>query len=243
MRTIFIADAHLNAPSDANYLLLLRFLKELEGTVGTILVLGDLFDFWVGLPGMPLPDQRPAIEALERLVDTGTRLIYFEGNHDFQLGPVFRRRLRAKVHEGPAELELQGKRLHICHGDQINPGDHGYRFLRRLLRSLPVRLAINVCPAPLAMAAKERLQRHSRGTYEKKGDRWDYRSIISGYAQSRRESGLDGLVCGHFHLPFIERLDNPSFTTLSLGDWISQSSYGEMIDGELHLKQYLPAAG
>ena len=241
MRTIFIADAHLNAPSDTNYQLLLQFLDQLCGTVDTLVIVGDLFDFWVGLPGMPSPEYRPVIDSLKRLTESGARPVYFEGNHDFQLGRVFRDDLRAEVHEGPAILELQGQRILVCHGDQINPHDHGYRRLRSLLRSLPVRLLISICPAPLALAVKARLQRHSRSRYGIKQERWNYREIIMNFSHQQHHSGIRGMVCGHFHLPFIEQHQSPPFTTLSLGDWITGFSYGEMTAGQLSLHSYRPS--
>ena len=76
MRTIFIADAHLAHPEDLNYRLLLAFLEQIRGTVSELCILGDLFDFWVGLPGMPLPDYQPVIEALEKLAAEGVRLTH-----------------------------------------------------------------------------------------------------------------------------------------------------------------------
>ncbi len=240
MRTIFIADAHLAHPEDLNYRLLLAFLEQIRGTVSELCILGDLFDFWVGLPGMPLPDYQPVIEALEKLAAEGVRLTYFEGNHDFQLGPVFRKRLKADVFEGPAIRDIQGKRLLICHGDQLNPHDQGYIRLRKILRSLPVRLLIRICPAPLAMFIKEHLQKRSRRGYRSHQARWDRRSIIRDFARQQANSGIDGMVCGHFHLPFHEQLDDQGFTILSLGDWISQFSYGEMSGGRLKLHTFNP---
>jgi UDP-2,3-diacylglucosamine hydrolase len=111
MRTIFIADAHLVSPVDANYRLLLRFLHELEGELDSLYIMGDLFDFWVGFPSHPFKQYDAVLDALERLVVRGCRLVYFEGNHDFHLGAIFSQRLKAEIHTGPAIESLQGKRL------------------------------------------------------------------------------------------------------------------------------------
>ena len=53
MRAIFLADAHLVAEADINYVRMLRFLKGLEGDVDTLYIMGDLFDFWLGFPENP----------------------------------------------------------------------------------------------------------------------------------------------------------------------------------------------
>lgn len=113
MRTIFIADAHLASPDDNNYRLLLRFLHELEGELDTLYIVGDLFDFWLGFPSQPFAEYAAVIDALERLVLRGCRLVYFEGNHDFHLGTVISQRLNAIINTGPSIESVQGKRL-LC---------------------------------------------------------------------------------------------------------------------------------
>jgi len=238
MRTIFLADAHLVAPTDPNCRLLLQFLRELEGDTETLYIMGDLFDFWLGFPSNPFSQFDGVIAALERLVLGGCRLVYFEGNHDFHLGAVFRQRLGAEVHTGPTVMEVQGRQLYLCHGDQINRSDHGYRLLRLLLHNRLVAAAVNQVPPSLALWIKDQLQRNSRAGYLGKSQRWDYREIIRTFARSVQEQGCDGLVTGHFHLAFCEELGAPPFTVLSLGDWMGQFTYGEMASGTLSLRTY-----
>lgn len=239
MRTIFIADAHLVTPSDRNYRLLLQFLHELKGEATELFILGDLFDFWLGFPSNPFRQHDALIEALFALKQSGCRLVYFEGNHDFHLGPVFSDQLAADIYTGPAELSVQGRRLFLCHGDQINRDDHGYRLLRLLLHNPITKLTLRMFPPSLALTIKERLQRRSRAGYQAKTDRWDYRRIIRSYADSIRQQGCEGLVIGHFHLAFSEELPGSHFTILCLGDWMHHFTYGEMVDGKLLLKSYL----
>lgn len=240
MRTIFLADAHLMSPGDLNYRMLLRFLRSLEGSTETLFIMGDLFDFWLGFPSHPFRQYDPLLDALQALGRSGCRLVYFEGNHDFHLGDVFRGRLGAEVHTGPAMRTVQGKRLFLCHGDQINRADHGYRLLRLLLRNRLTAAAVRHVPPGLALRIKERLQHSSRSTYESKSSRWDYDRIIRDFARSVRRMGCAGLVTGHFHLAFREELEGIGFTILSLGDWMERFTYGEMVAGRLHLRTYLP---
>lgn len=240
MRAIFLADAHLAAPTDDNYLLLLRFLHELEGEIDTLYIMGDLFDFWVGFPSNPFRQFDTVLDALEHLVSSGCRLVYFEGNHDFHIGDVFAKRLRAEIHVGPAIETVQGKRLYLCHGDQINKNDRYYRLLRIILRSRMVAASVNCFSPALALRMKARLQQRSRASYQIKKARWNYREILLDFARHLQKQGCDGLVAGHFHLALLEMLDGDAFTLLSLGDWMGQYTYGEMLDGELRLMTYSP---
>jgi UDP-2,3-diacylglucosamine hydrolase len=238
MRTIFLADAHLDRPADRNYRLLLDFLHSLRGTLETLFIMGDLFDFWVGFPSNPFCQYESVLAALEGLVESGGRIVYLEGNHDFHLGAVFRKRIRAEIHPGPVVVTLQGKRLYLCHGDQINRADRKYRFLRLILHSRITAVAIRFFPPSLALRIREHLQQTSRSGYRAREACWDSREIIRAFAGSIRRQGLDGLVTGHFHIACREQPEDGSFTILSLGDWMEQFTYGEMVDGELLLKTY-----
>jgi UDP-2,3-diacylglucosamine hydrolase len=238
MRTIFLADAHLVSPSDRNYCLLLRFLRELEGNTETLFIMGDLFDFWLGFPSNPFREFDEVLVALHSLVRSGCRLVYFEGNHDFHVGTIFRQELGAEIHTGPAIITVQGQRLFLCHGDQINGRDHGYRLMRLFLHNRLAAAAVNHVPPSLALRIRCRLQRASRAGYLAKLQRWNYREIIRIFARTVRKEGCDGLVTGHFHLAICEDLNDPPFTILSLGDWMEQFTYGEMAEGTLSLQTY-----
>jgi len=238
MRTIFLADAHLTSPDDNNYRMILRFLRELEGNTETLFIMGDLFDFWLGFPSQPFRQYDAVLEALLSLKQSGCRLVFFEGNHDFHLGTVFSDRLSAEIHTGPSIQTVQGRRLFLCHGDQVNRLDHGYRLLRLVLRNRLTAAAVSHFPPSLALRIKNRLQHTSRASYQVKVQRWNYREIIRSFARSVRDQGCDGLVTGHFHLAFQENLDKTPFSILSLGDWMEQLTYGEMIDGQLALRTF-----
>lgn len=242
MRTIFLADAHLAAPDEPNYCQLLKFFDELSGNIEILFIMGDLFDFWLGFPSQPFRQYDAVLDALSKLVRNGCRVVYFEGNHDFHLGKIFSERLRAEIHTGPAIVTVQGQKLFLCHGDQINRADHGYRFLRRALHNRLVAVAVNHFPPALALRIKERLQHKSRASYQAKTAKWDYKQIIQEFAGQVQGQGCSGLVTGHFHLAFCEKDPNSNFTTLSLGDWMEQFTYGEMVAGELQLRTYTTPA-
>lgn len=236
MRTIFFADAHLQHPEDANYRLLLDFIQSLQGTIDTLCILGDLFDFRVGLPALTFPEQEPILKALKELHASGTRLVYLEGNHDFHLGADLAARLGAEIYPGPVQLELQGKQVCLCHGDLINKADWRYRLLHRTLRNSMTLRVGRLLPATVVLGVRRKLQQSSKQRYSMDRKRWDYSSIIREYAESIRAKGSDALVLGHFHQPFSVYEDD--FTLISLGDWISDHSYAELVDGALRLLTY-----
>ncbi|MEI8355203.1 MAG: UDP-2,3-diacylglucosamine diphosphatase, partial [Deltaproteobacteria bacterium] len=132
MRKVFLADAHLKKPEDFNYRTLLQFLTGLKGNTDTLYILGDLFEFWLGHDKFPFPHYRPVLEKLEELHRSGVAIVYFEGNHDFHMGPFFEKTIHAEVYRGPEVLFLDGKKVYFCHGDQVINADYGYKLYRFL---------------------------------------------------------------------------------------------------------------
>jgi UDP-2,3-diacylglucosamine hydrolase len=236
MRKIFVADAHLRDPRDANYLALVRFFDTLPDDTDTLYLLGDLFEFWVG--NAPVyPHYHPAVEALKRVCGRGVRLVYFEGNHDFHLARYFARELKAEVHAAGGVQEIAGKRVYLCHGDQANRADRRYRAWRGVLHSPLAAFLLSLFPCRVKGWAAERLSRRSSGRHDRRRRKWDYAAIIRLFAQDRFAEGCHAVVLGHFHQPLLEREGG---VLLALGDWISQYSYGQWLDGEFTLERFSP---
>jgi UDP-2,3-diacylglucosamine hydrolase len=239
MRKVFIADAHLKCETDENYRQLLNFLGELPGNTDTLFILGDLFEFWIGYPEVPFTHYLPVLEELRRLHEKKVSIIYLEGNHDFHMGPFFQDTLKARVFSGPATFDLDGKKVYLCHGDQVNRADYGYRLLRFLLHSRAARAIIPLVPPTLASFIAKRMGRASKKNHHARRSKWDYNAMIREFAALRFREGNDAVIIGHFHLPLFEQTANGSVRTLlSLGDWITHFTYGEWANGEFSLKQY-----
>jgi UDP-2,3-diacylglucosamine hydrolase len=239
MRKIFIADAHLQNETDENYRLLLEFLAGLSGNTDTLFILGDLFEFWIGYPENPFSHYAPVLEQLRRLRERNVEIVYFEGNHDFHMGPFFEKTLRARVCCGPAEFDLDGKKVYLCHGDQINRADYSYLLLRALLHNRLTKALVPLVPPAVASWIAERMGRGSKQYHGTRRNKWNYAAILRKFADARFQEGYDAVVSGHFHLPLLERTeDGRERTLLSLGDWITHYSYGEWEDGQFSLKKF-----
>ncbi|HTP64773.1 MAG TPA: UDP-2,3-diacylglucosamine diphosphatase [Geobacteraceae bacterium] len=239
MRKIFIADAHLKCENDENYRLLLDFLDEKGSSADTLFILGDLFEFWIGYPKVPFRHYLPVLDALARLHAKGVEIVYFEGNHDFHMGPFFEKTLGARIFTGPAAFYLDGKKAYLSHGDQINSADYGHRLFRFLLHNRLTRAIIPLVPPAAASYIAERMARESRGNHQARQARWDYAEIARDFAAARFKEGYHAVVIGHYHLPLCETtaMDGER-TLLSLGDWMTHYTYGVWEDGVFSLKAY-----
>jgi UDP-2,3-diacylglucosamine hydrolase len=240
MRKVFIADAHLGKPGDFNYRTLLKFLEGLKGNTETLFILGDLFEFWIGYRNIPFTHYLPALAILKELRDSGTHIIYLEGNHDFHMGPFFEKTLKAEIYPGPVILSINGKKVYLCHGDQVLQNDHGYRAFRFLLHNPLTKILFPLVPYRLTSVIARHLSHQSMENHDERNRKWDYVTILKDFASTRFESGCDAVITAHFHFPFTDRsgADKDEKVLFCLGDWKTQFSYGEWIDGSPTLKKY-----
>ena len=235
-RDIFLADAHLLHPRDINYQRLLAFLGEQQGRLRTLYILGDLFEFWVGYRHMVFAPYVPLLNALGELHAGGTNIVYVEGNHDFHLGPYFHETLGCRVLPDGGDVEIDGRKVHLTHGDLVNSADRGYRLLRRFLRSRFLKGLIALAPGDLTWSISRWASRQSQKGHAPKNNRRLPEACIDAYARQRLAAGNDIVITGHFHQPFTRRIDRGQ--VFGLGDWIEQYSYLVYEDGCFELKTY-----
>jgi UDP-2,3-diacylglucosamine hydrolase len=236
MRKIFIADAHLRSPEDANYRTLIRFLETLPSDTETLYLLGDVFEFWIGNPDPIYEHYRDVIECLKRVRGRGVRIVYFEGNHDFHLDGFFGNHLQAEVYKKGAVLEIGGQKVYLCHGDQINREDYRYRVFRLALHNPIAKALVPLFSRRLAAHAAATLSRRSSKKRAARRARWDYRVVLDTFCRQRFAAGCDAVIIGHYHLPMLKREGGHLF--IALGDWITQYSYAQWLDGEFTLETF-----
>ncbi len=199
MSVALIADAHLGGPGgDAGPLI--AQLQDLPSQGCRRLVLmGDLFQAWVGFPSFETADVRAVTAALRALRTQGIEIDYIEGNRDFFLagspyaGAFDRLGLESA-------FEVGGVRYLAVHGDGLNDRDWKYLFWRRLSKSAPVRFLVRNVPRRLAHRMVRSTERRLSQTNFK------HRAVlpeasIRRYAERRLAEGHDVLLLGHFHEP------------------------------------------
>lgn len=238
----FISDAHLGTrlPGyDQREEEMLLFLRELRGSASHLFIVGDLFDFWIEYTHAIRPIYFPVLHELRSLVEDGVELHYLAGNHDFALGPFLSDTVGITIHPDHFATRLQGKKVHLYHGDGLLRRDVGYRLLRRVLRNpLNQRLYKMLHPnvgVPLA-GLFSRSSRKFMRAFDRKIPLDEYRV----WARGRLEDGNDLVVLGHTHHP--EICDFGGRVYCNTGEWIRRYSYARMEDGEITLWHRIPGA-
>lgn len=240
-RVYFLSDFHLGTPSREASLQrerrIVSFLRSAAGDAAAIFILGDMFDFWYEYRKVVPKGYVRLLGTLAQLSDTGIPIHFFTGNHDMWVRDYFQTELGIHVYHEPLRLEIAGKRFLIGHGDGLGPGDHGYKFLKKVFRNPICQWAFGILPPALGIGVADYFSRRSRiatGTTEDsfmgEGREW----LVCYCREVLRRERFDFFVFGHRHLPIDFRLDEGS-RYVNLGDWLRYDSYAVFDGSELTL--------
>ena len=236
--TVIVSDIHLGAAAarEAGFL---DFLSRWRGRADLILINGDLFDFWFEHRTV-IPSQHfRVLRVLAELRDSGVQLMLIGGNHDFWGGRFLSEEIGMRLADGPIELELGGRRALVAHGDGLGPGDHGYKLLKRTLRSRPLRGMMRMTHPDLADRIVQRISR-TGGQGPEDASRSKARArILEGVAASELESraDIDVVVYGHCHVPLLREFGAGRYY-INSGDWIAHRTYTIVTPDELSQREW-----
>jgi UDP-2,3-diacylglucosamine hydrolase len=212
-----VGDVHLSPREPEVERRFLAWLARRGREGGTLVLLGDIFDAWVG-PGQERePRLAPLLEALTNLERRGVRLCFQGGNRDFLL----ERLPGVNVELWPDVVRTQWgtRRVLLTHGDLLVSGDRAYLRLRRLLRSRPALAVARRLPYRVRVGLARALRRASRRALRTKP-----RALVDiDYGLARRwmeAAEADVLVAGHVHTGVHHRLPGARpRDVLVLKDW------------------------
>ena len=199
MPVALIADAHVSGPGGPAGPLVEQLRALPAQGCRHLVLMGDIFQAWIGFRSFETADIAAVVEALRDLRRQGVRTEYIEGNRDFFLaGSPYADAFDRVALE--TSFEAGGVRYLAVHGDGLNDRDWRYRFWRGLSKSAPVRLAVRGFPRALAHRLVHSTERKlSQTNFKHKAVLPE--AAIRGYAERRLAEGYDVLLLGHFHEP------------------------------------------
>jgi UDP-2,3-diacylglucosamine hydrolase len=195
----------------------LACVRGFEGTGGTLVILGDLFDMWAGRPQQEETCERRVLDALRRLAASGVRLAFLGGNRDFAFDGADG--LEIDLWPDAVRTRWGDRTVLLTHGDLLCTADRGYLRMRRLLRGGRFSWLTRLASYRMRRYLGRGLRRYSeRTTKRSRGARL---GIDYGAAAAWMESlGADLLVAGHVHTGVHHRRDGPRpLDILVLKDW------------------------
>jgi UDP-2,3-diacylglucosamine hydrolase len=241
----FASDFHLGIPnkeaSREREQLLCQWLDEIRKDAYCLYLVGDIFDVWFEYSNVVPKGFTRFLGKLADLSDAGLKIEAFTGNHDLWMHGYFEEELNIPVHHHPIEIEVNGKRFLIAHGDGLGPGDHGYKFLKGVLRNpLAQWLYRRLHPdtgVGIANYFSRKGPKHAEAEAEFMGE--DKEWLVQFCRQKLKEKHYDYFIFGHRHLALSYQLE-PESLYINLGDWIKYNSYA-VFDGTQLSLQYYPS--
>jgi UDP-2,3-diacylglucosamine hydrolase len=241
--TYFISDVHLGLGTKeeerAKEDRLLSFLSSILPTAENLFIVGDLFDFWFEYRTVIPKGFHRTLAAIEQFTARGTAVHYLVGNHDCWMGDFFSQELKVSVYSKPYETSIGGKRIFLHHGDGLAMNDLGYRLIKPVLRNrLNIWLYRWLHP-DIGVRLARGSSRTSRD-YTSNKEYGEEDGMIR-YATEKIRKGIDIVIMGHRHQARYLQIDRGAY--INLGDWITQNTYAEMIDGVIRLKEWKGTPG
>ena len=229
----FISDIHLMLNRTKKEVereeILFNFFDHVRKTGGTLIINGDLFDFYFEYKDVIPKVYAPLYYQILKLRESGVKVHYILGNHDYWVMDFINDILFDRVYDDDVKLKIGKKTFYITHGDGFLSWDKSYRALKKFIRS---RLFIW-----FYRSLHPRIGYSFANWASKKGEHYvhtkEYNKKILDEmkVQSKPflDDGCDYFISGHYHQA--KELDMKNGKLLILGDWLSFFSYGKF-DGE-----------
>jgi UDP-2,3-diacylglucosamine hydrolase len=243
----FASDFHLGTGSYADIReredRVVRWLDIIKTDAAEVFLMGDVFDFWFEYKTVIPKGYIRFIGKLAQLTDVGIKLYLFKGNHDMWMFDYFEKELNATIISNELEIERNGKKFYLHHGDGLGPGDAFYKVLKKVFRSKFCQWFFARLHPNLGVGIANMWSKKSRiaGESNEKRKAIEKEWLVV-YSRELLESKFyDYLLFGHRHLPLDIQLNDKS-RYINLGEWANYNSYA-VFDGEkLTLEYFEPKA-
>jgi UDP-2,3-diacylglucosamine hydrolase len=217
-RIDLISDLHLQAAEPLTFEAFGAYLRATRADA--VLILGDLFEAWVGddarFEGFDARCTELLQEAASRL-----SLCFMAGNRDFLVGTEMLQHCGITALPDPTVLVAFGERVLLTHGDALCLADTAYQRVRAELRSEAWRTRMLALPLAQrrAIAAQARAASQAHQAEQNRRQPEGYADVDAAAAvQWMHQAAAPVMVHGHTHRPGTEALA-PGFSRIVLSDW------------------------
>jgi len=238
----FASDFHLGIPDRLQSLerekKLVRWLDMARKDASEIYLMGDLFDFWFEYKTTVPRGYTRLLGMLAGITDSGIPVHLFRGNHDMWAFSYLQEEVGILLHREPEFRTFNGKSFYLAHGDGLGPGDHGYKFIKKVFASRINQWLFSLIHPDLGISMALFWSRKSRNAAMQKEKTEEERNLrlinerIRFHSEGliKQHPELDYLVYGHYHYP-VETQISEKAVQVVLGDWLTHFTYA-VFDGE-----------
>jgi UDP-2,3-diacylglucosamine hydrolase len=239
----FASDIHLGAISYATSReredRLIRWLDMIKTDAAEIFLMGDVFDFWFEYKTVVPKGYIRFLGKVAELADSGIKIYFFKGNHDMWMFDYFPQEFGAVIISDELEIERNGKKFYLHHGDGLGPGDRKYKILKKFFRSSLCQWLFARIHPNLGVGVANYWSSHSRIANEGKDEpkpgmhEW----LVVFCQDLLKTQYYDYLIFGHRHKTMDVMITEKS-RYVNLGEWVNTYSYAEFDGEQLNLKYF-----
>jgi UDP-2,3-diacylglucosamine hydrolase len=212
-----ISDLHLSSDTPATFAAWRDYMA--RTTADAVLMLGDLFEVWVGDDARFEGFEAEAMAVLREASRAGRFLAFMVGNRDFLVGSEMLRDGGVTPLADPSVLVAFGQRLLLTHGDALCLDDTEYQQFRAMVRNPAWQQQF--LSQPLAARRDYARQVREQSEARKKASTSPMEWADVDFAAAREwlgDAAARTLVHGHTHRPATEAIDT-QHTRHVLSDW------------------------
>ena len=230
-----ISDVHLGVASPDVEAVLRSFLRALPSRAGSLVLNGDLFDFWFEWASVIPRQSFRILSALADLTEAGIPVLWLAGNHDCWGGEVLRREVGVQYQVEAWEGVAGGWRTRIEHGDGLRPeADRKYRRLRSVLRH-PASIRAFRWLHPDLGSKLATGSSHASRSYRPRDGGEGLRQVAFGALSS--SPSVELLIYGHSHVAAIERAPSGGVYA-NAGSWLDAPTFLRITDERIELRSW-----
>lgn len=213
-----LSDLHLGPGTPGTLARLGRHLAETPAQA--VLLLGDIFEVWVGDDARHETFETEVVQLL-RAASAQRALYFMPGNRDFLVGPALLADAGMSALPDPTVLDAFGQRWLLVHGDAQCLDDTAYQAFRRQVRSPEWQAQLLAQPLAARQALARQMREGSRAAQAAQLMATDLdadacRALL-------QEAGATTMIHGHTHRPAAHDLGG-GLQRVVLSDWDFEST-------------------
>jgi len=242
-KAYFASDFHLGLyPYDKSAKrekVIVRWLDQIKEDAGALFLVGDIFDYWYEYKKVTARGFVRFLGKICEFTDSGIPVYFFTGNHDVWVFDYLPSETGMKVFYNPIEIEINGRKFFVGHGDGVGPGDSGYKVLRSIFHSKILQFLFSRLHPNFTYMLGHNWSKHSRyskGIFEPfYGMDKEFNILFAKDYLTQKHA--DFFIFGHRHIPMDIKLNDNS-KLVNLGEWIFSNTYAVFDGTSLELTSY-----
>jgi len=229
----FVSDVHLGFFERAIDIkkegFFISWLNQIKNDCTVLVLLGDIFDYWFEYRTVIPSCFYRTLTVLKDFSDSGIKIEYIMGNHDFGHNIFFKNELGVEVIKIDVERNYFDKKFYLSHGDGKSNNDLGYLILKKILRNKVCQKLFSFIHPDIGISIALNSSRKSRKFTQKKDYGKDEKDGMQNFAKDKIAEGFDFVVMGHRHIAEkkVYKFDKHQGEYINLGEWLKNPHYGK----------------